>query len=736
MADQTIEIKLILRDELSRQLAPITAAIKDLNYNVDAGSNRAHGGMVKLGGAARAVHREFSALSRLTLGGIAGGGVVAGIVAASKALGEMARQGQQLRYQAEALGTTPAFLERMSDGLLALGVDANTASKDVQNVISTLRDAETHGTKSGLFKALEHGVHGSGIRLWHEIKQQMAGPEGAEGAFKFLISRIEKMAPTGQRAMLKALNISSLAFKDLKEVLPQLHKRIQLSREETQKLAVANANFSIEMGNIGRILGSAVMPGVEKVTSAFAKFLRSENGKKFAAELREWSDAIGAAVGGWINDKGPNGLSANIEDLKKAVAFLKESFAGADQVITDMGASWTGVLAGLVATGFAVWLAGVAANLITIGKSPIALRILGSAAILGAAAAWLKGQHEAFNQDQDHDPYSSRPAYETEDIRRRVYGEEPQTIWQRLRGMWDARVKRLNEQQQGEKGIGKTEPEKRSDLKQEEQERTALALELKDLASEVRQINSYFAIGGPEGSADGRSGFGAGVNIANDLSLPAFKTLMGGGVFAEHHQTVVEAAQRHGVPPSLMASILGFETGYGKSRAVKEFNNPAGLMGRGDMNRTFQKFDSLEEGIDKVGSVQKRIFEQGGRAIAGMGKIYAPVGRGGRAVGNDPNNTNRLWSGGITSLQEKFQDRGFDPGGLQDAVPGPSVITRSLAAEGGGGMGNGSATVDIDIGGLGQPARNPGDLFRPQPLEGAVQMQNATHQQHNPLSFQ
>jgi hypothetical protein len=70
-------------------------------------------------------------------------------------------------------------------------------------------------------------------------------------------------------------------------------------------------------------------------------------------------------------------------------------------------------------------------------------------------------------------------------------------------------------------------------------------------------------------------------------------------------------------------------------------------------------------------------------------------------------------------------------GGLNET--GMSGITRTLAAQN---SINGSATIDIDVGGLGQPERNPQELFRPQPLGGVVQMQNAPHVPHNPLSYQ
>ena len=99
---------------------------------------------------------------------------------------------------------------------------------------------------------------------------------------------------------------------------------------------------------------------------------------------------------------------------------------------------------------------------------------------------------------------------------------------------------------------------------------------------------------------------------------------------------------------------------------------------------------------------------------------------------SDPNNTNRLWPGLVSGIQTKLTDRGFDPGGLQDAQPSP-VLT-ALAGSGGGG--GGTATVDIDVGGLGQPARDPSELFKPQPLTGAIQMQNVPHEPNNRLSFQ
>jgi hypothetical protein len=147
--------------------------------------------------------------------------------------------------------------------------------------------------------------------------------------------------------------------------------------------------------------------------------------------------------------------------------------------------------------------------------------------------------------------------------------------------------------------------------------------------------------------------------VNNDLSESAFTRLMRGGVFEGKYQTVVNTAHAQGMSPSLMASILAFETGYGKSRAVREYNNPAGLMAGGKGNREFMKFDTIESGIEKAGEVQKRIYTRGGETIAGMGAIYAPTKPGGGAVANDPYGTNKQWPGTVGRLQAQMKGGGF-----------------------------------------------------------------------------
>jgi hypothetical protein len=724
MANQQIEIKLVIAEEVSRQLSPIASEIKNIHAAAASGADRVHAGMGRLGGAVRGVHREFSSLTRLTLGGLVGGGVVAGIVAATKALGDMARQSQQLRYQAEALGTTPEFLERMSDGLTALGVDASTASRDVQSVISTLRDAEVHGRESSLFKALEHGVRGTGLKLWADIKRQMAGPEGAEGAFKYLIQRIENMPLSGQRAMLKALGISSLAFKDLKEVLPFVHKRIQLSADETRKLAIANANWQIEMGNVGRMLGSAIMPGLEKIMTALSKYLQTENGKKFAKEIGEWSNKIGEAVAKWIAE---GGLQRSMEALGEAVTFLTTAFGEANEVITGIGTAWKEMIDDLVSTEFVTWLGDVAEKL-----GLLDIDILNSA---GDMIKWLFGP----NKRTQSDPGAPEVWRIDPNTGQRIPNAPPPPIPPELapQPRFVPQGVPRPDPTSGE-GKTKTDDERRADIELENRQRTALLTEMKGLTEEIGHVVDHFQIGGPEGTA-GSSGFGAGVGGGFDVSsiigrpgqtgkpwtfpkLPAGATSLSAipGTQRPAQTEGTGFASWYGNRPD-----LGFRDSEDKGRqGVREQDQGIALGDPATLGKWFYITDPhtgtkhLTQQTDTGPNIRtQKLLDIHASQLERMGytaKTF-PSGRG-------------LWN--VARAPEGVEKPGFRSGAF-DQVDDP--IMAGLAGTGGGG---GSATVDIDVGGLGQPARNPADLFKPQPLDGAIQMQNTTHEANNRLSFQ
>ncbi|WP_229751904.1 CHAP domain-containing protein [Marinithermofilum abyssi] len=113
------------------------------------------------------------------------------------------------------------------------------------------------------------------------------------------------------------------------------------------------------------------------------------------------------------------------------------------------------------------------------------------------------------------------------------------------------------------------------------------------------------------------------------------QNLKGKGVFEGKAQQFIDAGEQNGVDPVLVAAIALHETGNGKSKAVKQKNNPGGLMGSGGL----MSFSSLDEGINKMASNLYRLYIKEGLTTPDkIGPKYAPVG-----AANDPNGLNKHW---------------------------------------------------------------------------------------------
>jgi hypothetical protein len=769
MADQTIAIRLILRDELSKPLAEIGAHLRRLD--AQASTSQARGQLQQFGGVVRVVHRELSTLSRITIGGLIGGGVVASIVGITKALGDMAKQGLQLHYTAQSLGVSEKFIDQMTDGLSALGMSSEAAAHSVESAISTLKEAETYGSQSNLFRTLSRGIHGSGMQLWREIREQMAGPEGAEGAFKFLIDRMKDMAPSGQTALMKALGISSLAFADLNKVLGQLHPRVRLSHDEMLRLNVANQNFKINMENVGTRLGAAVIPGVEKITKALSDYLATDAGKKFAAELKTWSDSVGAAIAKWIEE---GGLQRATADLGKAVALLNTSFEGADAVVKGMGLTWPQVLTGLVATGFVAWLVGVAAQLALIARIPGVVQLLAAL----AAATWFLNKDIAAQITDPETRKRMAPGGDLEKAPKTWGGFFKEFFEDMLKGNIDLWGKGATPQPQSGDETPKTDSERRADLSLEKREIDALTGEVKMASMEFDKLNALLQPGGPEGGK-GPSGYQLPIDSAS--AVPNAFAFGGEGEGA-----IAEAARAFNRKSPILYPGLTADPGALRRYAEQLSGDPGEIEDR-------RKAGAITRGMESIGRIPRTFFPN-------AFNVFENVRQGGQPVNVAPS-FGQDWSRDIESTSERLRqlyprDR---PGALQDPRPRYALPQR-LSFDGGGGSGggfgggnfnlnvgdgggggrggggdsgvigllagarerggdsfggdtiirqlaredaatrptriNGSATVDIDLGGVFEPPRNPNELFKPQPLEGSPQMQNVTQQADNRLSFQ
>ncbi|NUU79756.1 M23 family metallopeptidase [Paenibacillus xylanilyticus] len=120
------------------------------------------------------------------------------------------------------------------------------------------------------------------------------------------------------------------------------------------------------------------------------------------------------------------------------------------------------------------------------------------------------------------------------------------------------------------------------------------------------------------------------------------------GVFTGKQDVFIDAATNNNIDPILLMSIAMHETTYGKSPAVKNKNNPGGLM-RPD-GGGLMKFRTLDEGIEFMAANLYRLYiSQGLVTIEQVGNKYAPVG-----AKNDPNNLNAHWIPTVTRIVNSF----------------------------------------------------------------------------------
>lgn len=149
-----------------------------------------------------------------------------------------------------------------------------------------------------------------------------------------------------------------------------------------------------------------------------------------------------------------------------------------------------------------------------------------------------------------------------------------------------------------------------------------------------------------------------------------------GGVFTGKAQAFLNAGTQNQIDPVLLAAIARLETGNGTSNAVKNYNNPGGLMDPSSSQmKGFMKFATLDEGINAMArNLYKNYIGMGITTIEAIGAKYAPPG-----AANDPHGTNGLWP----VLVKKFV---VQMGGLtfncEAGKPGGVVDTGSASSQG------------------------------------------------------
>lgn len=118
------------------------------------------------------------------------------------------------------------------------------------------------------------------------------------------------------------------------------------------------------------------------------------------------------------------------------------------------------------------------------------------------------------------------------------------------------------------------------------------------------------------------------------------------GVLAGKGEMVAGIAEKYGLDPNLLASIMALETGWGTSSAIKNYNNPGGMMDPSSNWMKLTHYSSLEAGIEAVAkNLKNNYINQGLTTISSIGAKYCPVG-----AANDPNGTNSGWVPSVTKI--------------------------------------------------------------------------------------
>ncbi|MGM0208467.1 hypothetical protein IGI96_002987 [Enterococcus sp. DIV0421] len=161
--------------------------------------------------------------------------------------------------------------------------------------------------------------------------------------------------------------------------------------------------------------------------------------------------------------------------------------------------------------------------------------------------------------------------------------------------------------------------------------------------------------GGNETKVAGDLGSGCSVITGSYNADLVDSVLKDAGAFAGQRTAFEYVGKKYNVDPILLIAISLHETGWGKSAAVINHNNPSGQM----KGSTIIHFATLEEGLDMTGQTLNNLWnERGLNTIEKLSSAYAPIG-----AANDPTGLNVYWVPTVTSMIEQL-------GGLSGGVTG------------------------------------------------------------------
>lgn len=148
-------------------------------------------------------------------------------------------------------------------------------------------------------------------------------------------------------------------------------------------------------------------------------------------------------------------------------------------------------------------------------------------------------------------------------------------------------------------------------------------------------------VAGSNATSAGEGAFSCSPN--GDVSIENWDNVFANaGKLAGTQENIIKLSEEKGIDPVLFAAIALHETGYGKSNAIINKNNPGGLMGKNGL----MSFTTLYKGLEAMANtLYNRIIRDGLVTIDELGSVYAPIG-----ADNDPTGLNENWVPTVTKI--------------------------------------------------------------------------------------
>jgi len=183
-----------------------------------------------------------------------------------------------------------------------------------------------------------------------------------------------------------------------------------------------------------------------------------------------------------------------------------------------------------------------------------------------------------------------------------------------------------------------------------------------------------------------------------------------GGVLAGRGSTFISLGQQYGVDPAIVAAIVIHETGNGTSNAIRNYNNPGGIMDWNNNWSTLKRFATFDEGLAfTFSNLKKGYIDQGLVTIEAIGSKYCPVG-----AANDPTGLNVHWVPNVTAYYAQLTGQAYDGSSLgtpgSSVAASPAVSTYSWSqTDAGKTLGTKTGTLNFDN--FGKPVFEKADQF-------------------------